>query len=303
MTGSAFYDTIPPILFAGDFMYDLTNRDVIYHLAQSHGFQFKKGFGQNFLTDPEVLIEICRAADQKEGGILEIGPGFGTLTAALAQSAKKVVAVEVDKRLFPVLHETLAGFQNIQIVEGDILKVDIPTLLSEEFGDMPVSVAANLPYYITTPILMKLLEGKLPIRRIVVMVQKEVAERMMASPGRKDYGALSIAVQYYASPRLVCTVPKEDFVPMPKVDSAVVALDLLDAPRVEVADEKRFFRLIKAVFAQRRKTLVNGLKNSGFAGDKTKEEIEEILALCGLDKNIRGETLSIETFAQIAKNL
>ena len=285
-------------------MYDLTNKDVIYHLAKEHGFQFKKGFGQNFLTNEEVLFSICRAAcPTGEEGVLEIGPGFGTLTAALAQVAKKVVSVEVDNRLFPVLRETLAGFQNIKIIEGDILRVDLPALLSEEFGGEEVSVAANLPYYITTPILMRLLEEKLPVKNIVVMVQKEVAERMTALPGGKEYGALSVAVRYYAEPKIAEWVPKEDFVPVPKVDSAVVALRLLDSPRVEGVDEKRFFRMIKGVFAQRRKTLVNGLKNSGFAGDKSKEEIEEILLSCGLDKNVRGETLSIETFAQIMKKL
>ena len=285
-------------------MYDLTNREVIYHLAQSHGFQFKKGFGQNFLTNEEVLFSICRAACPEGGeGVLEIGPGFGTLTAALAQTAKRVVSVEVDERLFPVLKETLAGFQNIRIVAGDILKVDLLSLLKEEFGEEKVSVAANLPYYITTPILMRLLEESLPIRRIVVMVQKEVADRMMASPGKKDYGALSVAVQYYAEPHLICTVPKEDFVPAPKVDSAVVALDILDTPRVRVDDTKRFFRFVKGVFAQRRKTLINGIKNAGFAGDKTKEDLAEIFQLCGLDKNVRGETLPIETFAEILKKL
>ena len=285
-------------------MYDLTDKEVIYHLAKEHGFQFKKGFGQNFLTDKEVLAAISRAAcGAGEEGVLEIGPGFGTLTAALAQRAGKVVSVEVDPRLFPVLHETLAGFSNIKIVEGDILKVDLPALLREEFGGEKVSVAANLPYYITTPILMRLLEEELPLRRIVVMVQKEVADRMMAAPGGKDYGALSLAVQYYAEPRLICRVPAEKFVPVPKVDSAVVELSVPDAPRIEVGDVGRFFRFVKGVFAQRRKTLVNGIKNAGFAGEKSKEEIETILLSCGLDKNVRGETLTLESFAEIFKKL
>lgn len=284
-------------------MYDLTDREVVSYLCQKHGFQFKKGFGQNFLTNEEVLFQISSAAEAKGNGILEIGPGFGTLTAALAHEAEKVVSVEVDNRLFPVLSETLAGFSNIKIVEGDVLKVNLPQLLETEFPGMEVSVAANLPYYITTPILMKLLSEKLPIRNVVVMVQKEVADRMLAAPGSKDYGALTLAVQYYSKPSLVTVVPKSDFVPSPKVDSAVVKLEVLDRPSVEVGDEAFFFKFVKAVFTQRRKTLVNGIKNSGLAGAMSKEEIEEMLFSCDLDKNTRGETLPIEKFAEIVKKL
>lgn len=276
-------------------MYDLTSPAVIRHLCDEHGFSFKKSFGQNFLTDKDVLFDIADAADAE--GILEIGPGFGTLTAALAQKAKKVVSVELDKSLEPVLNETLAGFENITIHFNDIMKTDIAQLIDDELEGMEVSVAANLPYYVTTPILMKLLEGKYRFKNIVVMVQKEVADRIVAKPGKKDYGALTLAVGYYAEASIIDNVPSEKFIPSPKVDSAVVALKILRAPPIE-ADEKDYFRLVKAAFSQRRKTLLNALANSGAYGSK--ENIKAVLEQMGYDINVRGETLSMKEFSDLA---
>lgn len=276
-------------------MYDLTSPSVIRHLCDEHGFSFKKSFGQNFLTDKDVLFDIAEAADAE--GILEIGPGFGTLTAALAQKAKKVVSVELDRSLEPVLAETLAGFDNITLHFNDIMKTDIAQLIDEELEDMEVSVAANLPYYVTTPILMKLLEGKYRFKNIVIMVQKEVADRIVAKPGKKDYGALTLAVGYYAEASIIDSVPAEKFIPSPKVDSAVVALKILRAPPIE-ADEKDYFRLVKAAFSQRRKTLLNALANSGAYGGK--ENIKAVLEQMGYDTNVRGETLSMKEFSDLA---
>ncbi len=276
-------------------MYDLTSPSVIRHLCDEHGFSFKKSFGQNFLTDKDVLFDIADAADAE--GILEIGPGFGTLTAALAQKAKKVVSVELDRSLEPVLAETLAGFDNITLHFNDIMKTDIAQLIDEELEGMEVSVAANLPYYVTTPILMKLLEGKYRFKNIVIMVQKEVADRIVAKPGKKDYGALTLAVGYYAEASIIDSVPAEKFIPSPKVDSAVVALKILRAPPIE-ADEKDYFRLVKAAFSQRRKTLLNALANSGAYGGK--ENIKAVLEQMGYDTNVRGETLSMKEFSDLA---
>lgn len=279
-------------------MYDLTSPSVIKHLCDSFGFSFKKSYGQNFLTDKDVLFRI--AGEAGSGGILEIGPGFGTLTAALAAEAEKVVSVELDESLRPVLKETLAGFDNITVRYGDIMKTDIKKLIEEEFSDMSVSVAANLPYYVTTPILMKLLEEKLPFKNIVIMVQKEVAERIAAKPGKKDYGALTLAVSYYAEASITDYVPASKFIPAPKVDSAVVKLELLPSAPIE-AKEKDYFRLVKASFSQRRKTLLNALSNSGFYGGK--ERIREVLENMGYDANVRGETLSMQEFSDLAIKL
>ncbi len=279
-------------------MYDLTSPSVIKHLCDSFGFSFKKSYGQNFLTDKDVLFNIAKEAGTD--GVLEIGPGFGTLTAALATEAKKVVSVELDESLKPVLKETLAGFSNVSVRYGDIMKTDLKKLLEEEFTGLPVSVAANLPYYVTTPILMKLLEEKLPFSNIVIMVQKEVAERIVAKPGKKDYGALTLAVSYYAEARITDFVPAAKFIPAPKVDSAVVALKLLPSPPIE-APEKDYFRLVKASFSQRRKTLLNALTNSGLYGGK--ERIRGILEDMGYDANVRGETLSMQEFSDLAIRL
>ncbi len=242
------------------------------------------------------MFKIAREAG--ENGILEIGPGFGALTAALAQRAKKVVSVELDEALAPVLKATLAGFDNVELVFSDIMKINIQALLKTHFGTMPVSVAANLPYYVTTPILMRLLEEKLPFTDIVVMVQKEVAERIVASPGGKEYGALTLAVSYYAEPSIIAYVPKESFIPSPKVDSAVVKMHLRTAPPIH-AEENAYFSLVKAAFSQRRKTLANALVNAGRFGDKN--TVIEVLERLGLDASVRGETLSMQMFSDIAE--
>lgn len=279
-------------------MYDLTSPSVIKNLCDSFGFLFKKSYGQNFLTDGEVLFGIAKSAGTD--GVLEIGPGFGTLTAALATVAKKVVSVELDETLRPVLKETLAGFSNVSVHYGDIMKTDIKKLINEEFSGMQVSVAANLPYYVTTPILMKLLEEKLSFSSIVIMVQKEVAERIVAKPGKKDYGALTLAVSYYADAEITDLVPAAKFIPAPKVDSAVVKMTLLPSPPVD-APERDYFRLVKASFSQRRKTLLNALANSGLYGGK--EKIRGILEDMGYDSNVRGETLSMHEFSDLAIKL
>lgn len=281
-------------------MYDLTNRKVVYSLCDEFGFRFKKAFGQNFLTDASVLRAIAEAAG--EHGVLEIGPGFGTLTGYLAENAEKVVAVELDRALFPVLEKTLGEYDNVSIREGDVMKIDLPALLKEEFDGQEVSVAANLPYYITTPIITRLLEEKLPIRALVLMMQKEVADRILADPGTKDYGALSLFVRYYADASLLVSVPKESFVPAPKVDSAVLVLMRREVPPVSPIDEKLFFGLIRAGFAQRRKTFVNAASSAGLPG-VTKEGVAKALCALEIDEKVRGEVLSIEQYCEIANFL
>lgn len=279
-------------------MYSMTDRKTIEYLCSKYGFKLKKGLGQNFLTDDSVIEEIVKAADIKDKSVIEVGPGFGVLTAALASVAKNVLSVEIDKTLLPVLSETLAGFNNVEILNEDILKVDVKNIIYEKFGGGKVSVAANLPYYITTPIIMGLLEKKLPLENIVIMVQKEVADRICASPGSKDYGLLTVMVRYYCKAKYVCTVDKSKFVPVPSVDSAVVKLSVMEKSDIDVLDEKVFFSLVKASFAQRRKTLFNGLKNSGNFGGR--EEILEAFEKAGIDPMIRGEKLSIEEFAKLS---
>ena len=279
-------------------MYSLTDKNTIEYLCKKYDFKFKHGLGQNFLKSEDVLFEIVKAADAENCGILEIGPGFGTLTAAVASASKKVVSVEIDKNLEPVLNETLMGFDNVEVIFEDVLKLDLNELLKEKFGDMEVSVAANLPYYITTPIILKLLEERLPLKNIVVMVQKEVAERICAKSGGKEYGAVTVSVNYYCEPSIVCTVPASLFVPAPKVDSAVLCLRVRKEPPVKLISEEKFFSLIKAAFSQRRKTLVNCLLNSGKFGSK--ENILSALAEIGADPMIRGERLSIEDFAALS---
>ncbi len=278
-------------------MLDLTNIEVIKYLCNKYGFKFSKDMGQNFLTDSSVIDVISASAAEDVAGVIEIGPGFGCLTAALGQRCKKVVSIELDKRLENVLHETLAGFDNIRLHWEDCMKADIKKIIEEDF-DGRVSVAANLPYYITTPIVMKLLEGNYGFKKIVIMVQKEVADRFCASPGGKEYGAATLGVQYRADARVICQVGKEKFIPSPKVDSAVIEMTLLDEPKVKPKSEKLFFSLIKAAFAQRRKTLVNSLANAGCFGSK--EDITKAVEEIGKDANIRGEKLSMEDFCHLA---
>lgn len=278
---------------------DLTSPKTIKSLAAEFGFTFSKGLGQNFLTDPNVLEQIVDAASPEEG-VLEIGPGFGVLTYALAEASRKVVAIEIDQRLFPVLDCTLAEFDNVKIIQDDVLKMDIGALLETEFPGQKISIAANLPYYITTPIVTRLLEAKLPLENIVVMVQKEVAERFCAKAGTKDYGAITLLCQYYTEPEIVTVVPANRFYPTPKVDSAVVRFRMLEEPRVSVQDEKLFFKVVKAAFAQRRKTLLNCLAN-GFGLEK--EKIADMLESLDINPQIRGEKLSIAEFAKIADKM
>lgn len=272
---------------------------VMKDILAKYGFCFSKGLGQNFLIDGNILDKICDGIDlDKEDEVIEIGPGIGTLTQALAERGKKVVAIEIDKKLIPILGDTLSSYDNIEVVNEDVLKLDINKLIDEKFENDKVKLAANLPYYITTPIIMKLLEDKANLESIIVMVQKEVAERMQASPGSKDYGALSIAVQYYSSPEIVTIVPKNVFIPKPNVDSAVIRLNVYDEPRVKVKDEKLFFNVVKGAFALRRKTLLNSLSSSGVG--VSKDQIREMLNKLGIKENIRGEKLSIEEIARLS---
>ena len=278
---------------------DLTSPKTIKEICTRFDFSFSKGLGQNFLSDRHILEKIVEAA-QIRFGVLEIGPGFGVLTRELAENAQKVVSVEIDKRLIPVLEYTLSDFDNVSIIENDILKADVQKIIEENFRGEPVSIAANLPYYITTPIIARLLELKLPVENIVVMVQKEVSERICAAPGTKDYGAISVLCQYYTEPEIITKVPASCFVPSPKVDSAVLRLKILDMPSVSPKDEKLFFRLVKAGFAQRRKTLLNCMSH-GLSLEKSL--CTEILSACGIEPSIRAERLSLEEFAAIADEI
>lgn len=269
-------------------------------VLQKYDFVFQKKFGQNFLIDPHVLDKIVNAAGiTKDDFVLEIGPGIGTMTQYLAAAAGKVFAVEIDKALIPILGDTLKDFPNVQVINEDILKVDIKKLAEEHNNGKPIKVVANLPYYITTPIIMGLFESGVPVDSITVMVQKEVAERMQVGPRTKDYGALSLAVQYYAEPYIVANVPPNCFMPRPKVGSAVIRLTRHEKPPVEVKDEKLMFRLIRASFNQRRKTLANGLNNSSELSF-TKEEIQQTIEACGFPPGVRGEALTLEDFARLA---
>ena len=272
-------------------------------VLQKYNFVFQKKFGQNFLIDTHVLDKIIRAAEiTKDDFVLEIGPGIGTMTQYLACAAGKVAAVEIDRALIPILEDTLDGYDNVTIINNDILKVDIAKLAEEENGGRPIKVVANLPYYITTPIIMGLFEKHVPLKSITVMVQKEVADRMQTGPGSKDYGALSLAVQYYAEPYIVANVPPNCFMPRRKVGSAVIRLERYEEPPVKVRDEKMMFRIIRASFNQRRKTLANGLKNSAEL-DFTKEEIESAIGALGKGASVRGEALTLEEFAKLSDEL
>ena len=274
-------------------------------ILEKYGFSFKKSLGQNFLIDPNILTRIVDHANISEDtGTIEIGPGIGALTEHLARRSKKVVAFEIDQRLLPILNETLSPYSNVEIIHSDVLKADVKTVIEEKFTDVKdIMVVANLPYYVTTPIIMKLLEEKLPIRGIVVMLQKEVADRISAKPGTKDYGSLSIAVQYYTTAEIVMTVPKTVFVPQPNVDSAIIRLTVLDQPAVEMKDEDFFFQVIKASFAQRRKTILNNLTNQLPLGKEKKEAIVAALNAAHIEPGRRGETLTIEEFARLSDEL
>ena len=272
-------------------------------VLQKYNFSFQKKFGQNFLIDTHVLDKIIASAEiTKDDMVLEIGPGIGTMTQYLACAAGKVVAVEIDKTLIPILEDTLSEYDNVQIINQDVLKVNLAKLAEEENGGKPIKVVANLPYYITTPIIMGLFENHVPLKSITVMVQKEVADRMQVGPGTKDYGALSLAVQYYAKPYIVANVPPNCFMPRPKVGSAVIRLERYEEPPVQVADEKLMFRIIRASFNQRRKTLVNGLKNSPEI-QFSKEEIEAAIETLGKGASVRGEALILEEFARLSNIL
>lgn len=271
----------------------IASRSVTNHILKAFGLRMSKKLGQNFLIDASIVQGIVDAAEIQPGErVLEIGPGIGTLTQGLAEAGAEVTAVELDKKLPAVLAETLKAYDNVTIVPGDILKVNIPEIM----GEGPFKVAANLPYYITTPILMTLLERHLPITRMVTMVQKEVAERMIAKPGSRTYGALSVAVQYYTEPEIVLDVPPRSFIPAPEVDSVVIVCKVRETPAVDVMDEKMFFRVVKAAFGQRRKTLSNALKGGGFP----KEQVRDAMEAAGIEMTRRGETLSLEEFAKLA---
>lgn len=271
----------------------IAQKEVTLHIVKTFGIHMSKKLGQNFLIDGNVVDGIVSAAKVLEGEpILEIGPGIGTLTQGLAEAGAEVTAVELDRRLIEVLGKTLEGYGNVKVIHGDILKIDI----SREINKEKYKVVANLPYYITTPIIMKFLEERLPVELLVTMVQKEVAQRMVAKPGGKDYGALSVAVQYYTEPEIMFIVPPQAFIPAPAVESAVIRCTVRSAPPVELVSEKMFFRVVKAAFAQRRKTLANGLKAAGL----NKEDLEQVLAQAGVDGGRRGEQLSLDEFAAIA---
>lgn len=280
-------------------MEKLSNPQVTIETIKKYDFVFQKKFGQNFLIDEHVLNKIISAAGVTEDDVvLEIGPGFGTMTQYLAEHAREVIAVEIDKSLIPILQDTLADYKNVTIINDDILKVDIKRLADDKNEGKPIKVVANLPYYITTPIIMGLFESHVPLENITVMVQKEVAQRMQAGPGTKDYGALSLAVQYYANPYIVANVPPNCFIPRPTVGSAVIRLTKWEKPPVAVKDEKFMFSLIRASFNQRRKTLQNSLVNGGIS--VTKEQITEVLIHMGLPATVRGEALTLEQFATLS---
>jgi 16S rRNA (adenine1518-N6/adenine1519-N6)-dimethyltransferase len=271
-------------------------------LIKKYDFKIAKKFGQNFLVDENILKTIIDCSElSKDDCVLEIGPGLGAMTQVLCEKAGRVLAVEIDRELIPILKVSMFGFENFNLINGDILKLDLKAILEENFGSSPVKVVANLPYYITTPIIMKLLEDDINFKSITIMVQKEVGERLAAAPGGKDYGALTVAVQYRCAPQKILVVPPESFIPQPEVESMVVRLDSRDKPPVNVLDEKMYFRVVKASFGQRRKTLLNALA-AGNLG-KSKEELRVVLSNNNINENRRGETLSLEEFAKVANEL
>ncbi len=284
-------------------MATLGNTKNTAEIIQKYRFHFQKKFGQNFLIDGNILDKIIESAQlTKEDCVLEIGPGIGTMTQYLAEEAGEVVAVEIDKNLIPILEDTLSAYSNVVIINEDILKVDIGKIVEERNGGKPIKVVANLPYYITTPIIMALFESHVPLQSVTIMVQKEMADRMQVGPGTKDYGALSLAVQYYAKPEIITRVPASCFMPRPNVDSTVIRLTRYEKPPVDVEDEAYLFAVIRASFNQRRKTLVNGLTNAGSLG-VDRQMAEETLSEMGLSTMIRGETLTLEQFAELSNRL
>lgn len=284
-------------------MAELGNPSNTIEVLKKYGFRFQKRYGQNFLIDSHILEKIIEAAEiTKEDMVLEIGPGIGTMTQYLAEHAREVVAVEIDKMLIPILEDTLSAYDNVTVINKDILKVDIEALAREKNGNRPIKVVANLPYYITTPIIMGLFESHTPLASITIMVQKEVADRMQAGPGTKDYGALSLAVQYYAKPEIMMNVSPGCFIPKPNVGSAVIRLTRYEQNPVQVKDEDFLFLLIRAAFGQRRKTLVNSLTNASFLS-LSKEEILHALSEMGVSETVRGEALTLEAFAKLSNLL
>lgn len=280
-------------------MEKLSNPQRTIEVIKKYEFCFQKKFGQNFLIDGHVLDKIIAGAGvTKDDMVLEIGPGIGTMAQYLAEAAGKVVAVEIDRNLLPILQETLADYDNVKVIHADVLSLDLEKLVQEENGGRPIKVVANLPYYITTPIIMALFEQHVPLANVTVMVQKEVAARMKSGPGSKDYGALSLAVQYYAEPYIVANVPCNCFMPRPNVDSAVIRLTRYEEPPVQVNDEKMLFKIIRASFNQRRKTLQNGLNNSSEL-NFTKDQIAAAIAEAGFSPSVRGEALTLEQFAKL----
>lgn len=284
-------------------MKNLASISVIRDILEKSGFKFSKSLGQNFLTDENVLTKIVSGAEiDAETNVIEIGPGFGTLTQRLCMAAKKVVCIEIDQSAIPILQDNLSDFDNLKIINADVLKTDLKKIISEEFDDGIVKIAANLPYYITTPIIMNVLESRLNVDSLTIMIQKEVADRIAAKPSTKDYGALSVAVNYYSEPQIITTVPPSSFIPQPKVSSSVIKLKLREKPPVDVADEAGYFKVVKASFGQRRKTLLNALSNSPSI-PLGKEDILKVLKKCGIDEKRRGETLSLSEFADISNEI
>lgn len=282
-------------------MRNLSDPNVIKDVMTRHGFSFSKSLGQNFIIDPEVCPRIAEESEiDKDTGVIEIGAGIGVLTAELAKRAKKVVCIELDKRLLPVLSETLSDFDNITVINADVLKVDLHKLIEEQFGGMRVAVCANLPYYITSPIIMTLLESRLPIESITVMVQREAANRLCAEVGSRDAGAVTVAVDYYARAKKLFNVSRRAFMPSPNVDSAVIRLELRDEPPVKVSDEKKFFRLVKSAFGQRRKTASNSI-SSGMGIPK--DEVAAALERAGFDRSVRAESFTMEDFRRVCDEL
>lgn len=279
-------------------MENLTDISVIKKICDKYGFKFKKGFGQNFLCDEEIVESIIvNSGINKDTSVIEIGPGFGSLTQSLLKYAKKVTSIEIDSTLIPVLNDLFSSYDNFNLINCDVLKFDLNSVIDDN-----TVLVANLPYYITTPILTYLLEGRFNLKSITVMVQKEVADRLVALPGTKDYGAITCLVDYYSNSDIVVDVPKDSFIPAPNVDSAVVKLDILKEPRVTPKSEKNMFKLIKASFNQRRKTFLNGITNSKIT-NLSKQELEDVILSLGYDMNLRGETLSVEDFAKISDKI